>query len=282
MAAKTSQHVINLSFNQIIVAFAAVMVAAGAFVAIITNVVVGSRVGALEATLAAQYNPVNVTAAEQTNNPPLCVDNSMAGGEVAGASTGEGAVLGASTGALGYGVAKGKYLPLLGNYSQSNSSVITTTSTNYYTDNRWSGNTWSYSNSSTNGSYNSWTSSNTNNQAWNNGNTNDSGNTTTNTTNNNQAWNNGNDNSNHQSSTTTNTTTNTSVNVSNNGNTNDSGNTNNQTWNQNNNSTNNSGNTSSTSTTTNTSQNNGNTTNSGNSQDNDTVNIVDNDLLDVL
>lgn len=182
---------------------------AGAFVAIITNSIVGARVGALEATLASQYNPVNVTAADQTNNAPLaCVDPEA--GQVAGASTGvgEGAVLGASTngGYYGYGVAKAKYLPLFGNYSQSNTSTITTTTTNTFTDNRWSGNSWSYSDSSTSNSHNS----NTQTWTWDNNNTNNSGNTT----------NTDNSNNSNQGNTTNTDNSNNSNQGNNNGNTN--------------------------------------------------------------
>lgn len=129
--AQVSTQQINVS--HLLVAMFFMMLAAGAFVVIVTNTLVNSQVNALSGRLAAQHNPVTVTPAAQTNVAPdtVCVDPSAADdeGHVLGASTGEGAAVFA----LAQRAAGRGYLPLASiSYNQSNSSTTTTSSTNTF------------------------------------------------------------------------------------------------------------------------------------------------------
>lgn len=257
----------NINISHIMIGLFFMIVAAGTFVVIVTNMLVTSQVKAVASEFAAaayQNNPVNVTPAAQTNNAPAvataCIDPE------ATAVSGDGYVLGASTGGTGVGVPSSaavlakkatanKQLPFASYaYNQSNSSVITTTSTNTFikdsyntsnrsssktstlvtnngndysrkstvvanngnTDNRWSGNTANYTDNrwSGNSVSNSYTRTSTNTVIRDNGNT----------TNNNQAWNNGNTSNNNVGNTTNTDNSNNSTNNSGNDNSTDNSN----------------------------------------------------------
>lgn len=140
--------------TKLLMSFFIAMIMAFAFVAILTNMIINSKVNA-----AYQSNPVTVAAPTQTNNPPVASVSACAlpaGSQAASPDT----VTGGGTESAfalpwsaGYAVA--------GNYSQSNSSVMNTTSTNTFikdsynstsskmVDNRWSGNSLSANNGNT-------------------------------------------------------------------------------------------------------------------------------------
>lgn len=142
----------SVNTKLILLVFAA-MTLAFAFIAILTNMIVNSKVGALTEQLSAyQHNPVTVASSGQVNGVGCISPNE----ETANA----GSTAGTQTNTLPWQTGNVKYLAPLGNYSQSNSSVTNTTSTNTFvndsynsrssvvvanngnTDNRFSGNAY--------------------------------------------------------------------------------------------------------------------------------------------
>lgn len=128
MASSRAANQQTLNTQLILVGFAA-MTVAFAFVAIITNIVVNSKVNALSKSY--QSNPVTVAAAPQTNTVTAasCVDPATT-------VSAEPAASGGQTNTLPWGgpVAPAYKYILAGNYSsnQSNSSVTNTTSNNTF------------------------------------------------------------------------------------------------------------------------------------------------------
>src|SRR5690606_2279279 len=108
----------EINLTQLLIIMLAMIVAAGTFMVIITNIIVGNSIGALQSK---QNNPVTVTAAPQ-NAGVVCTepDTVEAKGSMAAAGEGTGTV-------PSNGIVKVAKLPF-GNYS--NSSSIITTSTN--------------------------------------------------------------------------------------------------------------------------------------------------------
>lgn len=138
----TQEYADRQVFNtKLIVALFAAMILAFAFVAIITNMIVSSKVNALAA--AQQYNPVTVAAPVQTNTAPTptgaCVLPANANGDDAAGTT-SAAAGGSYT--LPWNYTYGT-APLT--YNQSNSSVITTTSNNTFTEDSYNSNSNSFS-----------------------------------------------------------------------------------------------------------------------------------------
>lgn len=162
MTSQQGQLSLNVNIGQILLAFIAAMIVAGAFVAYITNTIVDSKVSAMTNV----QNPTTTAAAPQSNIAGgFCTDPSTP--PVADTSS----PANLPSVANNPNMLRAAYGPVNLSYNQSNTSSTTNTSTNTNVDSRYSGNT--------------------NSQSWNNGNTltdnrnsgnttvTDSGNTTT-------------------------------------------------------------------------------------------------------
>ncbi len=191
------QQSININITQLLIAMVASMAIICAFIAYMTNVLVTSKVNALDDI----KNPVTTTAPAQSNVAGgLCTDPS-----ITAAAPAPGDVLGLG-GPIGSPLATLRGGSVSLTYNQSNTSTTNTSNTSTNVDSRFSGNSISmFNGNALNSNNSSSVSSNT------------TTNTTNNTTNTNiQTWDNNNNNGNSSTNTSNNTTnTNTTVNTDN-------------------------------------------------------------------